>query len=627
MGLVEASPDAARVSVYAGEGDPGAWLARVERGDVVILEGDSPLARALGIAPASGRIRVRQIRDARNEKLRIEWQEALDVPLYRVPGSARVFVTDRRGQAPLVAGIRRGAGAVLWSAVSPGSEGYERLPYIPQMLADLGLEPPLASRRLWAFFDDGVHGPMPDPDRVAAEWRRSGIAAVHVAAWNNFEAGEENDACLRRLIEACHRHLIQVYAWLELPHVSQKFWNEHPQWREKTAKLQDARVDWRLLMNLTDPACAAQVRRGVAALISRFDWDGVNLAELYFDGIEGLRNRREFTPLNDYVRRAFREAQGFDPYEIFLHPGDPARERAFFDYRIELSARLEEDWIRSLEAMRDQKPSLDIVLTHVDDLFDTSMRDALGADASRAAKLLEHHQITLVIEDPATLWHLGPRRYAEISRRYAALPARMERVGVDINVVPRQGRVFPTATQTGAEMLDLIHTASESFARVMYYCESTVEREDLPFLAGASAVVTSWKESGGRLEIESPHGIGVRWNGPASVDGSAWPVQDGSFVWIPPGRHTVEGAAAAPAVLVSDFNGILESARVMPDGIELAYRSGARAYAALNRKPERMAIDGNPAGVEGGIGPDGRFIAGLPQGRHRILLRFTAGGR
>ena len=56
-----------------------------------------------------------------------------------------------------------------------------------------------------------------------------------------------------------------MYAWLELPHVSEKFWADHPEWREKTAVLQDAQLDWRKLMNLTNRDCFRAVSDGVRA--------------------------------------------------------------------------------------------------------------------------------------------------------------------------------------------------------------------------------------------------------------------------------------------------------------------------------------------------------------------------
>src|SRR5947208_9164783 len=113
------------------------------------------------------------------------------------------------------------------------------------------------------------------------------MAALHVAAWHFYAPDAARDRYLARLIAACHRKGILVYAWLELPHVSEQFWNDHPEWREKTAVLQDAQLDWRKLMNLTNPDCFRAVSAGVKALVTRFDWDGVNLAELYFESLDG----------------------------------------------------------------------------------------------------------------------------------------------------------------------------------------------------------------------------------------------------------------------------------------------------------------------------------------------------
>ena len=86
---------------------------------------------------------------------------------------------------------------------------------------------PFRSERLWAFFD-GSYRSRVDLDYFAARWRKAGIGALHVAGWHYYESDAANDEFLRRLIEACHRKAILVYVWLELPHVSEKFWAEHP---------------------------------------------------------------------------------------------------------------------------------------------------------------------------------------------------------------------------------------------------------------------------------------------------------------------------------------------------------------------------------------------------------------
>ena len=85
-------------------------------------------------------------------------------------------------------------------------------------------KPPFRSERLWAFFDSSYRSRV-DLDYFAARWRAAGIAALHVAAWHYWERDPQSDEYLRQLIDACHRHGIAVYAWLELPHVSEKFWD------------------------------------------------------------------------------------------------------------------------------------------------------------------------------------------------------------------------------------------------------------------------------------------------------------------------------------------------------------------------------------------------------------------
>ena len=49
------------------------------------------------------------------------------------------------------------------------------------------------------------------------------------------------------------------------------------------------------LINLANRDCFHAAARGVHDLIGRFDWDGVNLAELYFESLEGAGNPSRFT--------------------------------------------------------------------------------------------------------------------------------------------------------------------------------------------------------------------------------------------------------------------------------------------------------------------------------------------
>ncbi len=400
---------------------------RIEQGAFAVLEGVSPAAESFGFRDTKDRLSVVSVEDVHRPALRIIWQKAIDLPRFEIPKASRVFAKERWTGAPLIAGFPSGRGAVLWVAANPGEHGYERFPYIVQALNDLGLSAPFRSARLWAFFDYAYRMRV-DLDYFAVRWRASGISALQVAAWHYYDPDPERDRYVQSLIQACHRHGILVYAWIELPHVSGQFWNAHPEWREKTAVLQDAQLDWRKLMNLANRDCFHAASKGIKELITRFDWDGVNLAELYFESLEGAGNPARFTPMNDDVRREFRAASGFDPIELFRDRKDAASLKLFLEYRAALAGRMQEEWIGEIEKVRHTLPELDFVLTHVDDRFDTGMKDAIGADVTRVLPQLETHDFTFLIEDPATVWNLGPQRYTEIARRYQPLTKYAERI-------------------------------------------------------------------------------------------------------------------------------------------------------------------------------------------------------
>ncbi len=599
---------------------PAGWAARVEAGTVLILEGDSPLAASFGFRPGQGRVSIRSVEDLHAPKLRIVWEQALDLPAFEVPKDARVFMRERLEAAPLMAGVRRGKGAVLWVAAPPGLHGYERFPYLPQALVDLGLTPPFRSSGLWAFFDSSYRARV-DLDYFAAKWRAAGISALHVAAWHFWERDPENDAYLRHLIEACHRNAILVYAWLELPHVSEKFWDQHPDWREKTALGQDAQLDWRKLMNLSHPQTFEVVAGGLRELMDGFDWDGLNLAELYFESLEGFENPARLTPLNEDVRAEFQKRFGFDPKDLFdtTSPRQLSENTAglkrFLDFRAELAQRQQSEWIAQAEQIRKTKPYLDLTLTHVDDRFDTTMREKIGADVTAVLPLLADHDFTFLIEDPATIWNLGPQRYPQIAARYRPLTSRQDKLAIDINVVERYQDVYPTKQATGSELFQLVHQAAIAFPKVALYFESSLSPVDLPLLSCAAASVEKAEQSGAKTVIQSRGGTGVVFDGPTLVDGKPWPIASDTMVWLPGGTHSVESGPKTAGLRVTAFNGELKSASATTTGVQLAYRSSARALATVDPLPRRVEIDG--AEIQPRIVGNVVF---LPRGQHLVTL-------
>jgi len=356
-------------------------------------------------------------------------------------------------------------------------------------------------------------------------------------------------------------------------------------------------------------------------LVERFDWDGVNLAELYFESLEGHANPARFTPMNDDVRAEFRANSGFDPRDLFDTASprqwtrNPEGLKQFLEFRAELARRQQAEWIGQVDQMRKTKPYLDLTLTHIDDRFDTTMRDKLGADASRVLPLLAEHDFTFLIEDPATIWNLGPQRYPQIAARYQPLTERQDKLAIDVNIVERYQDVYPTKIQTGAELFQLVHLASLAFPRVALYFENSITPADLPLLTAAASTVNRVEQVGGKLVVDSRRGTGMAWTVPALVDGHLWPVANSSTVWLPRGTHSVEAAPASSPILLQDFNGEIKSASASAKSVDFSYQSSARAYAVLDKKPSRIEIDGAPAPLQ----LQGNVLT-LPRGQHLVTL-------
>ncbi len=600
------------------------WQTRVSRGAALILEGGSPLAVSFGFVPGSTTIPAIHAVDEHNPTLPIVWEKSIAVPRFELPPAAHVFARERWTGAPLIAGLHFGSGAVLWIATNPGTSGYERYPYLMQALADLGFGPSFRSSRLWAFFDYSYRT-RANPDYLAAKWRAAGIGALHVASWHFYDADAARDEYLRLLIQACHRQGILIYAWVELPHVSEQFWNAHPEWREKTALLQDAQLDWRKLMNLQNPDCVKAIRIGLRAMMQRFDWDGINLAELYFESLEGAGNPGRFTPMNEDVRAAFRAEAGWDPLDLWKQRTDAASLRRFLDYRAGLVRKMQEDWLAVGLEFRSFRPGLDIVLTHVDDRFDTGMKDAIGADASRVLPLLDTNAFSFLIEDPATVWNLGPERYPEIARRYAPLTTHTEKLAIDINIVDRYQDVYPTKQQTGTELFELVHMAASAFPRVALYFENSILKPDMSLLAASSATVKSFAQDAAGISIDSPDGVELIWNrGGALVDGHPWPLISKTAIILPAGVHRIATAPARTTLAITDLNGTLLSADGTDTQASFRYRSDSRAIATFNHKPAALDLDGQTFAFTcaASSAPETSDCAVLlPRGEHSITAR------
>lgn len=605
------------------------------QGMILVTDGQSPLAAGLGIHFDNGP--AEQVSGEQNQlfpTVAITWEQPVSMKRFALPAGATIHDTTRPGDTPLFGSFPVGKGRCFFLGVELDpftGDGYTRFPYFLHVLLNQSnLQLPFRSPRLEALFDYGFRTDV-DLDYFARKWRQLGISALHVGAWHFYDRGR--DDYLRDLIGACHRNGILVYAWLELPEVSHSFWVKHPEWREKNGLLRDAPALWRENMNLLDQDCFREVVAGVLKLIQDFDWDGVNLCELYYEGPDGPHKPYEFTPMNDLVREDFRRQTGFDP-AAFFQPGPGNWEnnplwKRFVDYRASLILRLHDQVLGTFESIKAGKPYLDYLVTEIDNFYQPEMKEASGVDMEGLIRLMPKYNFGLVVEDPNRIWHLGPSRYQGIGKIYSGKIADSSRLGIDLNIVSRPTVAYPTAQQTGVEVLQIFHYAAANFHRAVLYVENSVFAQDFPLITRAMANPQKTEVQDGRLTVSAAESLLVNIGDTpmVAVDGHPSPFVYSGEVFIPPGHHEIR-PSGSPANLsklrVNRLNAKLDSGELTPEGLRFTYSSGTRAIAVLNAKPNSIAVDARPypaSMLEKGYG---EYALMLPPGSHQVVLRAPA---
>jgi hypothetical protein len=490
-----------------------------------------------------------------------------------------------------------GSGRVLALALDPFRDnqlGHERLPWLGRQVAELA-KPPAGPERsgIEIYFDPGgLRGP---PGDIAA--LLEDVRVVHVAAWNTG-FGDGSDYDYGGLISALHAKGVLVYAWLEPPFVNLKLWDTHPECREKTASGADADVDWRKLMALEDPKCFQLAFAVWSNLLTRFDWDGVNVAELYF---EPDIDPTHMTPFHPAALRRF----GHDPKQ------DP---EGFLGFRSDLVVELNDAVLKSLNGLPNAA-RLDFQLTVVDDQLDPRQGRRVGSDVTRLADVARRNGASLQVEDPFTVWTEGPLRYDRLAPHLTSLMPTGQAF-VDVNVVDRED-AKPTAKMTGGELALATMSAGRTSGRVGIYSAGTVPHADLDALPAALGGSAETHDNG----VSAPWSITARAPLGAAqrrllVDGTPWPAGPGTAI-IPPGEHRLDwsiGDARGPALL--RLSAEIGGAAVRSTGLSFRYDSRAAPLAVFDREVKGVMIDGEQAAVTAVPGGEGRVIR-LPAGNHQ----------
>ena len=611
------------------------------KGMNLILEKESELASRIGIQPIGEEKPVTDVQDEYYPQVVIRWKQKGLYRNFKTPIGSVTYYSEKDTKDPIVVGGEYMEGNYLFFADTFDpltSEGYGRFPYFCDLLQrQFGLWPLVRNETAEVYFEPGDREDVSIEDLVKM-WKQNGFHTIYAAGWHVYPEWTYDYG---RLIELAHENAMLVYLWLELPNVNQKFWNDHPGWREITVTGREAVVDWRHLMALTVDSCKQAAMEEIAGLIGEFDWDGINLAELYFESADGPERPDVFTPMHGSVRKAFAAQSGFDPIELFNQnsPHFWKRNRGdwekFQEYRKQAVVDLHRDFLAFLHRTKiGQKKDLEIVVTVVDNLVAKKTGEYTATDTRRLLALGKTLPFVLQIEDPQELWHFGPDRYRNLSGTYRAMQTGGEFI-LDVNVVPFRDwniSLAPTRQPTGMELSQLIRGALQDSNRVALYSESSIYEVDLPWIAYTLGSHSEEILSPTRWEINSTNKV-VLYVDPKQhrnirVNGSLWPACWKGKVILPSGHHVIEPIRPieefrntfTESARIVDMSGNLRACRMVRQGLELSYNASVSNYLTVNERPRNVIVDGKPysAGIQQGI-PG--FTIQLPAGTHsaRIL--------
>lgn len=614
----------------------------VREGGNIITDGKNYLAEELGIRFSDTQLRVRSVRDRMYPEEPITWRYLELFNKLNVDEVDEVFCQDAATDAPLIIGksVQKGKVIAIATRFDPLSQrGTSHYPYLLDYVKRyLRLGPILRRENLETYFDPGFRHTFSIEDLVN-HWAHDGIRRIHVAGWHQYPKYSYDYA---RLIRLAHANGILVYAWLEPPQVNQMFWLNYPQWREKTQNGSDAVPAWRYAVALTDPICIDSMAAQFQTLLESYDWDGVNLAELYFESGKGFQTPHLFTPMHPSAVREVRSRYGieltsiFDENSPFFWKTNPTVRERITEYRIN---KLDEIYVRLLKDFTEiarKKEGFQIIVTAMDSFGSPELREDLGVDMTRILALQKKFGFLLQVEDPQSVWSTDPLRYVQIGRHYEQLLGDRSKLLLDLNILTFRKRdeitPFPTLIQTGTESFLLVYAAHTGAPRSAFYSEASVNAQDLPFFASASATGITYKRSGSAYTFDAATSFVLKLpkeTARIALDGMLVPASRDNIFFIPAGTHVVETQPGAtgtfstsqlqPRILSSTAE-ILSVTYGMREAA-ISYDAPERMLVSFSNEPTQITIDGRPVACTPMKGSD-CYTVELPVGRHKAVI-FT----
>lgn len=587
-------------------------------GDVsVITSGFSNLSDELGIEKTEKQMRVRSIVDNYYPNVEINWPKGQIVNIFESPGDSYFIYQDKDTQKPLVVSASVGNGQYIFLGPmfdSATEKGITRFPYfLSHVFNTFHFFPLVRGAGAEVYFNPAERMDI-DVEKLVKYWRRSGVKIIHAAGWQVFPEWTYD---YKRLIRNAHGHGMLVYVWLEPPYVNDKFWKDHPEWREKNALGEDIVVEvWRKPMALGDPEVLHGAIQEWKSLLHSYNWDGVTINRVGFEAER--KSPQDYTPFYPSVRERFQDKYGFDPVSLFAPSSefywkkDPESFNQFENFRNRLAFDCVKALLEMLEDVEySQKSDLEIILS-----YDEGRKNS-GIKLEELKDLKAKFGFKLQLIPEKNKWSFPDKEFDLIQ----------------LSVSPSGKTSFipqaPTSYPTGLAFYNQIHKFIHHHQRFTLFSENSLYEVDtmmLPFVF-ASQSSEKWTDKG--LVLRSPHSGEILFSNETLehvwIDGNP----AGSFyknhLIVPVGEHLLTPQKESAQRFQSEtriihFSGDLLKSEAVRKGIKLDYRADKRTVLVLNEKPRRIQGIHEWAEINPEKSSQGWTIL-LPRGEHSVSIK------
>lgn len=604
----------------------------IEKGGFLITEGKTALSQKIGVIFETKEVKTSEVKEVSLPTEDLRWNPPAWLNPFVVEESI-ILAKDAFNNFPLaiVKTIKKGKVLFLGVLFDPYTPyGISRFPFFPHYLKNfLGLPFNFRNDNLEFYFDPGLRQNA-SWEKLVARWKTSGIKIVYLATWHFYRKYQFN---YEYFIKLCHNNGIAVYAWFEFPQVTPLFWEENPQWREKTATGKDGQCHWRMLMNLYNPQAREATKAFLWKILRDYDWDGINLAELNFDTNKGAADPSRFTPMNQDVRRDFTKSHGFDPIELFnpksryFWKENKNAFQDFLNFRTKIVKDLHFFFLNEIEKIKKaKKKDLETIVTSMDSLHHPEIVEECGINTLDIIPLMDSFPFTLQVEDPSRSWTKSPTRYFDYYQTYKNYIKDPRRLMFDINIIARReilSTTLPSPLLTGSELATTFFYATLPTGRAGIYSEFTAHPFDLDILPFVMNSDIKIKEKNDLLLVQATKPFMLLVDSSYRIpflDGKQWPFYGLSEIFLPGGKHSLSFRKSHPLGLQvlspkMSIDGEVYDFVRLENIFKLRYKSPTPVSFTFNRPLEWIKLDSEDIPFS----PDyGGLI--LPKGEHELEI-------